>query len=448
LRGPLLKMYADIGYQPLFVNGSSLTPLASELRNSLAALQGQGLDVADYWSQTHEAIIAQGSNLPNALAAELLLAESYVAACVHINVGRVTGPQASSINKMSPRVFSSMNVLEAGLRGAGIAQTWDSLAPKADGYQRLKGALAQLLNSVSQNRGALGKQILQVELNMEKYRWLPNDPGARYLTVNTAMQTLRLTDPTNTNPKLAEMRTINGKPQSPTPSMVDHLGSLELNPPWHVTTNIFAREKYPEIRAVAMTGNPMALQQWFDQRNFMLISAANGQPVDPTTVDWINYNPKSGAVILTERSGYTSSLGVVKFNLQSPPGPYYLHDTDTRAAFANTFRLLSHGCIRVQNPIDLAEYLLAGTGWDRARIEATVLKPGQVPVGNVSVPLAIPKENRIPVYVMNLTADVGLDGVLRFAKDLYRDTANVELALRASGYLRSGTNSVSITPRL
>lgn len=437
---PLLKLYADLGYQPLFVNGSSLSPLAAELRSSLAKIREQGLELGDYWTSAHEQIFANGSNLPNAAAAEILLAETYVAACVHINIGRVAGAQASSINKMAPRSFTDMNVLESGVRGAGIAATFDALAPKIEGYQRLRGAMIHMLTILRDRVSA--SQILEVQLNMEKYRWIPNDPGPRYLTVNTAMQMLRLTDPSNTNPKLTEMRTINGKADHATPSWVDRVGSLEINPPWHVTPNIFAREKYPDIRAIAQTGNLEALRQWFDQRNFILIAAGTGQLVDPTTVDWLNYDPKSALVILTERPNYMASLGVVKFNLQNPPGPFYLHDTDTRPAFADAFRLLSHGCIRVQNPIDLAEYLLAGSGWDRARIEAMVLKPGEVSTLTVSTPLVIPKQNRIPIYILNLTADVGLDGVVHFAKDAYHDTANVYAALRSSGYLRPYSGAV------
>jgi murein L,D-transpeptidase YcbB/YkuD len=279
-------------------------------------------------------------------------------------------------------------------------------------------------------------QILQVELAMEKYRWLPAELGARHIFINLATQTFQLVDANNSNPKLMEMRTINGKPTKRTPSLVDRINYIILNPNWNVPgDHIFATEKLPEIKDLAvkeMTA-PGTLQGWFDRNRFKLMGKDFRTEISPASVEWSTLEPALINFYMVQKPGYTNSLGVVKFGLTNG-FDIYMHDTDERYLFPQPNRLKSHGCIRLQNPIDLAVYLLQGTKWDEFMIQQTVAKPGESI--ETETPVVVPKENKIPVYTMYATVNTGPDKILRFTKDYYGETNALYRALRKSGYYR------------
>ena len=105
----------------------------------------------------------------------------------------------------------------------------------------------------------------------------------------------------------------------------------------------------------------------------------------------------------------------------------YLHDTGQRELFYEPQRLISSGCVRLEKPLDLAEYLLRGTEWDRSKIEATVSKPGDVQTRDTKISLRSPT----PVYMVYLTSFLGSDGILRFVEDSYGQNADILENLKA-----------------
>ncbi|MGE3875726.1 MAG: L,D-transpeptidase family protein, partial [Parvibaculaceae bacterium] len=129
-----------------------------------------------------------------------------------------------------------------------------------------------------------------------------------------------------------------------------------------------------------------------------------------------------------------NALGKVKFMF---PNRFnvYLHDTPAKSLFDRDLRIFSHGCMRVQNPLDLAALLLAGEGWTRERIDATIAAGGQ---------RIITLKTRIPVHVTYLTAWVNKDGAVNFRRDPYNRDA--ELAAVLTGAL-ADEEPISVSSR-
>ena len=150
------------------------------------------------------------------------------------------------------------------------------------------------------------------------------------------------------------------------------------------------------------------------QHGYELLSGweADAKVIDPATVDWAALKPGRFPYRLRQKPGPDNALGQVKFMFPNSHD-IYLHDTPSKKLFDRARRTFSHGCIRVENPLVLAEHLLrlgGAKGWDRARIDAALAEGTQR-----TVMLRQP----VPVYLTYGTAVVAADGAVRFRPDIY-----------------------------
>ena len=193
--------------------------------------------------------------------------------------------------------------------------------------------------------------------------------------------------------------------------MRDSLVTVILNPFWIVPPTIFVQDKVEEIKQLPQ----WQVNQYFASHNYEVWNKNFTRRLDPSSIDWWAIDANSDVdIYIRQRPNYLNALGVVKFELTNSFS-IYLHDTNQRELFVEPNRLLSSGCIRLEKPLDLAEYLLRGTEWTRPMIEATVAKPGQVMAKDTRIPLKRP----IPVYTAYLTSLMSSDGVIRFVDDTY-----------------------------
>jgi murein L,D-transpeptidase YcbB/YkuD len=172
-----------------------------------------------------------------------------------------------------------------------------------------------------------------------------------------------------------------------------------LNPTWTVPFSIATEEMLPVIREEP---------GYFVARSFDVFDA-EGRIVDPDTVDWRQIDQSNFNYTFVQRPGPGNTLGRVKFmfpNVHSVS----LHDTPNKSLFDVSRRALSHGCVRIEHPLELAELVLADAGYSRERID-TVLESGKT----TNVSLAEP----LPVLLVYWTADVQGDGKLSFYEDIY-----------------------------
>ncbi|RYZ75666.1 MAG: hypothetical protein EOP05_07200, partial [Proteobacteria bacterium] len=279
------------------------------------------------------------------------------------------------------------------------------------------------------------ERVQEMQINMEKLRWLPNSLEARHIFINLATQKLNLVDPNLNMESLREMKVIVGKatPQTRTPTFRNQMTYVVMNPTWSVPSSIFFRSKIEMLRKLSSEQGQYAVDSWFYQNGFQILYTQDGQKytAQPSQINWFAPNESFvNSVTLRQMPRYDNALGVVKFLLDNNYS-IWLHDTNERHLFANDARMLSSGCIRLENPKDLAEYLLGPKGYSRAKLESVLVKPGQLDAKEAWVNMT---NEKLPVYTMSLTANVGNDGVLRFTRDLYDQNVDVLRALKLAGF--------------
>lgn len=235
-------------------------------------------------------------------------------------------------------------------------------------------------------------RIRAIELNLERWRWLPDTMPARYLVVN--VPDFRLEAIENGRPVM-DMRVVVGAPNNKTPIFADEMTHVIFSPYWNVPPNIAREETIPRA----------ANDPRFLARNNMEVVGPSGEVVDPYSIDWSN----PSGLRIRQRPGTGNALGGVKFVF---PNNFdvYLHDTNAGELFNRIERALSHGCVRVEEPEALAKYVLRDAPEWTAEAIQQAMQSGREKHVKLKEP--------IPVYILYKTAWVH-DGGVRFLKDLY-----------------------------
>jgi murein L,D-transpeptidase YcbB/YkuD len=237
------------------------------------------------------------------------------------------------------------------------------------------------------------QRIQQIELNLERWRWLPESFGDRYIVVNVPTFTLVGVEGGRT---VLVMRVVAGEKENPTPIFSDTMTTIVFSPYWNIPSTIARKETIP-----AVLRDPGYLK-----RNNLEI-VRNSRVVDPATVDWNDDDPDFR---IRQRPGGRNSLGRVKFVF---PNHFdvYLHDTPADSLFERVQRDFSHGCVRVEKPRELAQWLLGDQPeWTPARIDAAM---------NAGVERHVALKRPVPVYILYQTVWVDGDGTAHFPEDIY-----------------------------
>jgi murein L,D-transpeptidase YcbB/YkuD len=255
------------------------------------------------------------------------------------------------------------------------------------------------------------ERIRQVDVNLERWRWLPADLGERHIEVNVPTFDLRVVEG---GASVRRHRVMVGREDRETPMVSGLLTQVVLSPYWNVPTSIAGRDILPQILR-----DPSMLAG----QGFVLFDRSTEQAVDPLTVDWAAVADRAAfnaEYRLRQDPGPLNALGRVKFTFSNGHS-IYLHDTPAQQLFERPTRDFSSGCIRVQNALDLAVYVLADQPeWTTSRIEAATTS---------GVEVAVPLTRGIPVHLMYWTAWVDDDGVLQFRDDVYGRDEIVRRAL-------------------
>lgn len=290
-----------------------------------------------------------------------------------------------------------------------------NLRMKPDGVISPGGKTWGFLNITCMDR------VRQLQVDMEKMRWFPQQFEQRYIFINLAMTYFSLLDRTPNQNLAMSFRTINGRPARKSPTMRDQIVTVIFNPYWVVPPTIFMQDKVEEIKNLP----PWGVTDYFNLHNYEVWNKYFTKRIDPATIDWqgISEGTASADIYIRQKPFLGNALGGVKFELTNSYS-VYLHDTNQRELFVEPQRQLSSGCIRLEKPFDLAEYLLQGTPWNRAAIDAVVAKPGEVVAKPTEVPLK--KEKYLPVYLAYLTSQMSSDGIIRFVEDSYGQNAVIK----------------------
>jgi L,D-transpeptidase YcbB len=257
-------------------------------------------------------------------------------------------------------------------------------------------------------------QVKLILLNMERWRWLPHDLGSFYVNVNIPEFVVRVM---GDGKPVHTARVVVGKPDKQTPIISKEMQEIVFNPYWNVPNSI----KTEEIR-------PFLVEEggWFGggwntavlERHNLRINIG-GREVDPARIDWNRVDIRS--LNIYQPPGPDNVLGNLKFVFPNKHD-VYMHDTTQKSLFAKAVRAESHGCMRVQNPDQLALALLKeDQGWSAGRVAAAIQSgPDQ----------HIALREKIPVYITYFTLRVNDDGSISTFGDIYGHDSRMAAALR------------------
>lgn len=231
------------------------------------------------------------------------------------------------------------------------------------------------------------ERLRQIQINLERWRWLPNSFGDDYIYVNVPEFRMELIEGGR---KAIDMAVVVGKQQSQTPVFSDMMEHMELNPEWNIPSSIAKDEILPKL----------ASDPGYLARHNMEFVGDGGR--------------------IRQRPGADNPLGQVKFMFPNEHD-VYLHDTPADHLFSREERDFSHGCIRLERPVQLAEYLLKDKpDWQGTRLREAIVSGEQRTV-------KLPK--KLPVHILYFTAWVEEIGAVHFRKDVYGHDAKLAAAL-------------------
>ncbi len=268
--------------------------------------------------------------------------------------------------------------------------------------------------------GAMDEKKLRILVNMERWRWMPDDLGSFYVWDSIPEQVTRVLD--HGRVVLME-RIVVGRPTTPTPTFSAPMQFVTFNPEWAVPEGIKVNEIAPKLQrggggdffgGYSRGGSSQALERMGGLR-----VTYNGREIDPDSVDWASVDIRRFQFI--QGPGERNVLGVVKFRFPNKHD-VYMHDTPDRHLFNQTPRTFSHGCMRTENPLHLAEVIL---GHDKG------ISPGQIrEMVQAGATNEIKLNTAVPVHVAYFTAEVDDQGQVHYFSDVYGLDSRVASALR------------------
>jgi murein L,D-transpeptidase YcbB/YkuD len=388
--------YEERGYLPAWVDGDRTTPHMKDLIQQFRYSEQHGLDPSRYPIDDYERLHAQsqtrmGTRFDVSAVPELdaKLTYGYLRYAADL-VGWSSSPKDISRNWLiEPKEEDLAARLAAAVSRKEVRSSLETLAPDHPQYKGLQAALAR-------EKANAGGNLDRILINLERWRWAPRDLGDRYILVNVPAYMLQVME--GLQPALS-MRVIVGTPANQTPIFSDEMTYVVFSPFWNIPQNILRDETLPRV----------VKDPDFLRRNNMEVVGTSGT-VDPLEIDWADESATKG-LRFRQRPGPDNALGLVKFIF---PNRFdiYLHDTPSDRLFFREVRALSHGCVRVENPVALAEYVLRDQPqWTAARIK-TAMRSGQEQSATLKTTL--------PVHIGYWTAWVEPDGSVRFTGDPYK----------------------------
>src|SRR5262245_6859178 len=285
----------------------------------------------------------------------------------------------------------------------GAADLYDDpLAAVVKAYQETKGLTVDGIigNKTTQSLNTtIDERIDQIVANLERRRWLPENLGSRYVLVNAGDYSMVFVDQ---DKPVFQSLVIVGTPKDPTPEIQSVMRGFQTNPYWTVPQSISGEEYLPMLRrdpyALASAGFRI-FENWSDDTE-----------LDPASIDWESIHPMAFPYRIRQEPGGSNALGYIFFPFANRYG-IYMHDTASRWLFTEGSRNFSHGCIRLQNPLDFAEKVFDGrSGFSKERVRQ-VIEARQQAHYTFPEPVAL--------YVTYRTVTIGSDGAPVFRDDVY-----------------------------
>ncbi|OGD21677.1 MAG: hypothetical protein A2W03_17225 [Candidatus Aminicenantes bacterium RBG_16_63_16] len=249
------------------------------------------------------------------------------------------------------------------------------------------------------------QRLTQIRANLERWRWITHDLGDPYILINVADFRVSVVEG---GKEVLSMAAIVGRPYRRTPDFSGKLSYIEINPSWTVPPKLAREDILPKTRE-----NP----GYLNDKGIRIFEnwTAGAREIDPDGVDWAQVDPDRMSYKFRQDPGPQNALGRIKFMF---PNKFdvYLHDTPDRGLFSRAVRNFSSGCIRVEKPVELAEYIIRDSPeWDREKLLAA-MEAGETRI--------IRLRNSLSVNLLYWTAWLADDAKVHFREDIYlRDAA-------------------------
>jgi murein L,D-transpeptidase YcbB/YkuD len=465
------KIYAQHHFSALWTSNGKSSTICDTLLTILGGAGIDGLIPTTYHYYKIKTLLAQDSitqknTNDNLAAADLLLTDAFFTFIVHLSTGRFN-TDSLTLEWHPEKIDTDLvSVLNQVLKSNSISQSIYAFEPKNIPYQQLKKNLQSFLIEFKNSNwdtltllpsaspefmaqlkkrliashdyfneytgsastkmmkaiknfqckhyltedGRIGKQtfialqktkadyIHQLEMNMERWRWQNPPKEKQYLWINIPKYEMRLM---LGDTIIFKSRVIVGQPDHTTPILKSMITNFLIYPYWNVPFKIATEELLPILKRDT---------SYVRRKNFDVLNEFN-QVVDYTVIDWSLYNDTIFPWRLRQRMGDDNSLGILKFNFKNKYG-VYLHDTDNRRLFNKEMRALSHGCIRLEKFIYLADFLIRD---DSVRYPPDSLKYDLLQEKQKYIYLRKP----IAIYTNYFTAEVDEWGNLFLFNDIY-----------------------------
>jgi L,D-transpeptidase YcbB len=323
--------------------------------------------------------------------------------------GWVKVPSARAVNELRQRLLASGHLKGSGTGDQGSGNDAD-LQAAVKSFQELHSLRATGVvddKTLAAINVPLDWRIHQVAINLQRWRYMPDDLGERHFLVNIPYFHLIARE---SGKPVMDIRVVVGKPGNNTPIFSEDMESVVFSPYWNIPDTIAENETAP---AVARDPHYLSRQGI----EVLRVSSKGAETVDASDVDWDSADAVRG-LVFRQKPGDGNALGHVKFLF---PNPYnvYLHDTPADSLFAKPGRAFSHGCIRVEEPETLAKYVLKDSpDWDDESIFAAMRS---------GVEKRVKLKKKIPVHITYFTAWVDENSGLHFQPDIYgydKDSGN------------------------
>lgn len=418
-RMALQRLYEQNNYQWHWLRDGKPTAQAAQIAEVLAAAEHHGLNSLDYdgdlFPQWNQRLAAAETPMS---VHELALYDTALSISVMrygdaLSRGRINprgvNAEFDTLAKQPDPVALARAVSTAGDARAALA-SYESQLPS---YRALKDALRIALRSTAPDAQ---QRIAKIQVAMERMRWLPQQIDSPFIVVNVpSYQLFAYRNSTDTKPALA-MNVIVGEAENAHHTPIFHatMSHLIFRPYWNVPRSITIKELLPRLRK-----DP----NYLARHDMEVVSNFNQKEGIALTDDALA-GISSGALKIRQKPGPKNALGLVKFMFPNNNN-IYLHSTPAKQLFQRSRRDFSHGCIRVQDPVALAQFVLKNhKEWTLQRIE-TAMAGDKQKVVNLA--------QHMPVFIFYSTVMADESGALRFFDDIYGYDAQLE-AILANGF--------------